>query len=129
MFCLEPAGADAELDPAAAHRVDLRHGDGERTGQAEGRRGHQGAEPDPAGFPCQSGQRRPGVGRAGAAVAVAHVEVVVGAEEGPVSAVLGAARHRQQLVIAGALLRFGEVFIAVSMNINNRRAAGEVFRL
>ena len=25
-----PAGADAELDPAAAHLVDLGHGDGER---------------------------------------------------------------------------------------------------
>ena len=31
---LVPARTQTELDPAAAHLVDLRHGDGERTGVA-----------------------------------------------------------------------------------------------
>ena len=35
---LEPAGAEAELDPAAAHLVDLRDRDRERAGQPERRR-------------------------------------------------------------------------------------------
>ncbi len=33
-----PAGAEPELDPAAAHLVDLRDGDRERPGQPEGAR-------------------------------------------------------------------------------------------
>jgi hypothetical protein len=37
---VEPARAQAELDPAAAHLVDLRDGDGQRPRQPEGGAGH-----------------------------------------------------------------------------------------
>jgi hypothetical protein len=53
MLGLEPAGAQAQLDPAAAHRVDLGHGDGQQAGEPEGGRGDQRAEPDAAGLPSQ----------------------------------------------------------------------------
>ena len=43
---VEPAGAEPELDPAAAHLVDLGDADGERAGQPERGRGDQRAEPD-----------------------------------------------------------------------------------
>ncbi len=43
-----PAGAETELDAAAAHRVDLRDGDRKRTGEAERRRRDHRAEADAA---------------------------------------------------------------------------------
>ena len=104
---LEPAGADAELDPAAAHLVDLGHRDRQRPGQPEGGRRHQRAQPDPAGLAGQPGERHPGVGRAGQAVA-AHRQVVVGPEEGVEAGLLGAPGDGQQVVVGGAHLGFGE---------------------
>ena len=68
VLAVEPARAQAELDPAAAHLVDLRDRDRERAGEPEGRRGHQRAEPDRVGVAGQAGQRHPGVGRSGQAV-------------------------------------------------------------
>ena len=49
-FGLGSGWFEAELNPAAAHLVDLRHGDRERPRQPERRRGHHGAEPDAAGL-------------------------------------------------------------------------------
>ena len=66
---LVPAGAEAELHPPAGHLVDLRHLDREQAGPAEGRRGHEGAQPDPAGVAGQARKRGPRVGRAGQPVA------------------------------------------------------------
>jgi hypothetical protein len=53
VLTLEPAAPEAELNPAAAHLIDLRHGDRERTRQPERRRGHHGPEPDAAGLDGQ----------------------------------------------------------------------------
>ena len=65
---LVPAGAEPELDPAAAHLVDLGHGDRERAGVPERRRRDERAEADRGRLAGQAGQRDPGVGRAGQAV-------------------------------------------------------------
>ena len=104
---LEPARADAELDPAAAHLVDLRDRDRQRPGQPEGGRRHQRAQPDPAGLPGQPGEGHPGVGRSGQAVA-AHRQVVVGPEEGVEAGLLGAPGDGEQVVVGGAHLGLGE---------------------
>jgi hypothetical protein len=105
---LVPAGAEAELDPAARHGVDLRDLDGERAGQPEGGRRHQRAEPDAAGLAGQPGQRDPGVGGTRQALRVAHLQVVVGAEEGVEAQLLGGLGDGELGVVAGALLGFGE---------------------
>ena len=102
-----PSGAETELDAPAAHGVHLRHLDGEQPGQPEGRRGHEGAQPDPVGLPGDAGQREPGVGRAGQAVA-AHGEEVVGAEERVEAGGLGRLRHPQLLFVGRALLGLHE---------------------
>ena len=77
---LEPARADSEVHPARAHRVDLGHRDGQRSGVAERRRGHQRAEPDRRGLAGDAGQRHPRVGRTGQSV-TAHRHIVIGAEK------------------------------------------------
>jgi hypothetical protein len=102
---LEPARAEPELDPAAAHRVDLRDLDGEQPGQPEGRRRDHRAEADAAGLPGQRAERHPRVRRAGQPVVVAHDEEVVRAEEGVEAPVLGRAGDRQLIVVRRALLR------------------------
>ena len=104
---LVPPGADAELDPPAAHLVDLRHRDRERSRVAERRRRHQRPEPDAARVPGETRQRDPGVGGAGQPLG-AHAEVVVGAEERPVAEVLRGPRDGEQVVVRRTLLRFGE---------------------
>jgi len=78
----EPPRAEAELDAAAAHLVDARDGDRERARVAEGSRGDQRAEPDPAGLDRETGQGGPGVRRAWLAGPAAHLQVVIGPEEG-----------------------------------------------
>lgn len=108
VLLLEPAGAEAELDAAAGHLVDLRDLDGEHAGQPEGTGGHQGAEPDALGLTGESGQGEPGVGGAWQAVAGAHAEVVVGTEEGVEAEVLGGLGDGEQRVIGGPLLGLGE---------------------
>ncbi len=105
---LVPAGAEAQLDPAAGHLVDLGDLDGEHAGQPEGGGGHQRAQADPGGLPGQPGEGDPGVGGAGQAVRVAHAQVVVRAEEGAVVQVLGGPGHSQQRVVGGPLLGLGE---------------------
>ena len=75
-----PPGTEAELGPAAAHVVHLRHLDGEQSRQAERRRGHHGAQPDAVGLPGDARQRQPRIGGPGQAV-TAHGQEVVGAEK------------------------------------------------
>ena len=104
---LEPPGPEPELDPPAAHLVDLGDLDREYAGIAEGRGGHQRAEPDRAGLPRDPGQGRPGIRRPGQTVA-AHVQVVVGAEERAEPEPLGALGDGDEVVVRGALLRLGE---------------------
>ena len=60
---LVPAGADADLDPAAAHLIDGRHDLGEDARVPERDRRHQHAQTDPVGVAGQAGDDRPGVGR------------------------------------------------------------------
>jgi hypothetical protein len=108
VLTLEPAGTEAELDAPAGHLVDLRHGDRERTGIAEGRRRHQRAEADTLGLPGQRAQRDPGVGRARPAVHRAGLHEVVRAEERAVARVLRALGHDQLVLVAGALLGLGK---------------------
>src|ERR1035437_10678183 len=48
VLSLQPAGAETELDPAAAHLVDLSHDDGQRARQPERRRTHQRPAPGTA---------------------------------------------------------------------------------
>jgi hypothetical protein len=105
---LEPSRAQPELDPAAAHLVDLRDADREDAGVAERRRRHQSAEPDPAGLAGDPGQRDPRVGRPRQAVAVAHRQEVVGAEERAEAAFLGLLRDGELIVVRSALLRLDE---------------------
>jgi hypothetical protein len=105
---LVPAGAEAEVHPAAAHLVHLGDGDGQRARRPERGRRDQRAEPDPAGLAGQAGQRDPGVGRAGQAADAAHLEVVVGPEERVKAQVLGRLGHPQQGVVVRALLGLGE---------------------
>ena len=45
VLLLRPTRAEREGDPSAAHGVDLRDRDGERSRQAERRRAHHRAEP------------------------------------------------------------------------------------
>jgi hypothetical protein len=103
----EPARADAQLHPAAAHLVDLRDRDGQRAGEPEGTGRHQGPQSDPAGLAGEPGEGDPGVGRAGESVA-AHGQVVVGPEEGVEAGLLGAPRDGEQVVVGGAHLGLGE---------------------
>jgi hypothetical protein len=94
--------------PTAAHLVDLRDRDRQDAGIAEGRGADERAEPDPLGVTGQTRQRDPRVGRAGQAVRVPHHEVVVGTEERVEPALLRLAGDRQQIVVRGTLLGFGE---------------------
>jgi hypothetical protein len=102
-----PSGADPELDATVAHLVDLRHRDRERPRQPEGRRGHQGAQPDRRGVAGQAGQCQPGVGGPGQPLDI-HGQVVVAAEEGVEPQLLGVACDTQQVVVRRSLLRLGE---------------------
>jgi hypothetical protein len=77
-------------------------------GQPEGRRTHQGAEPDLAGLQREAGQRQPGIGRAGLPGSLPYPQVVVGTEESVVTGILRGPRNPQQIVVGGALLRLGE---------------------
>jgi hypothetical protein len=47
MLSLIPSRPEPELDATVRHLIDLRHLDGQRAGQAERHRRHQGAETDP----------------------------------------------------------------------------------
>lgn len=77
-------------------------------GVAEGHGADEGAEADPARLPGQRGQRDPRVRRTGQAGTVALHHVVIGSEERVESAFLRPPRHREQIVVRGTLLRFGE---------------------
>ena len=77
MLLLEPACTKPELDPAAAHRVDLRNRDRKRPRKAESCRSQQGPEPNPLGVASEARERQPGVGRTRSRVPVAHGEEVV----------------------------------------------------
>ena len=104
----EPAGAETELHPAAAHVVDLGDRDRQRAGIPERGRAHQRAQPDARSLEGQARQRYPGVGRAGQPADVAHLEVVVGPEERVEAEILGRLRHPEQCLVVRALLRLGE---------------------
>ena len=69
MLAVVPARTETELDPATAHRVDLRHRDGQRPGEPEGDRRDERAEAQPRRVAGEPGEGDPGVGRAGEAVA------------------------------------------------------------
>ena len=107
MFGLEPARTEAQLDPPAAHRVDLGDRDRQRSGQPERGRRDERAEPDAGRLTRHGAQRHPGVGRAGQPVD-AHRQVVVGAEEGVEAEVFGGPGHAELVVVGRALLGFGE---------------------
>lgn len=107
MLVLEPAGTQPQVDAATAHGVDLRDADGEGAGVAEGGGGDQRAEPDGRRLTSQAGQGDPRVGGAGQPVA-AHCEVMVGSEEGTVAEFLRGCGDPEEVVVGGALLRFGE---------------------
>ena len=106
---LVPAGADAELDPTAAHLVDLGDADGQQPGAAERDRGDERAEADAS--TCR-GPVRPSVTHAsvgpGRPLDAAHLEVVVAAEEAAEAERLGALGDGQQRVVGRALLGLGE---------------------
>ena len=108
VFPAVPAGAEPDLDAAAAHGVGLRDLDRERTGKAERHRCHQGAEPDPRRLPADRGEGEPRVGRAGPEGPFADAQVVIGPEERVEPELLRELRDREQLLVGGALLRFGE---------------------
>ena len=76
---LVPAGAEPQLDPAAAHLVDRRNDLRQVAGQAVRDRAHQGPETDPRRLPGKAGERRPCVGR-GLVARPRERPVVVGAK-------------------------------------------------
>ena len=104
---VEPPGTEAELGAPTAHVVDLRHLDGEQSRQAEGRRGHHGAQADAVGLARDAGEREPRIGGPGEAVP-AHGQEVVGAEEGVEAGGLGGLCHPQLLLVGGTLLGLHE---------------------
>ena len=108
VLVVEPAGADPQLHPTPAHRVDLRDRDGEGTGVPEGHRRDQRAQADGGGLAGDGAQGHPGVGRARLAGARAHLEVVVRAEEGVEAQLLGRLGHRQLGLVGGTLLGLDE---------------------
>ena len=103
MLELVPAGADADLDPPAAHLVDRRDDLGEVAGVAEGDRRDERAEPDPVGLAGEPGQDGPGVGRRLAGRS-REALVVVGPEERLEPVGLGALGDRDLVAVAQALL-------------------------
>src|SRR5262249_50880548 len=105
---LVPPGAQAELDAATAHRVDLRHRDRERAGLAERHRRHERTEPEARGVAREPGEGHPGVGRAREPGAAEEAGVVVGTEEGVEAERFGALRERALLVVRRALLGLDE---------------------
>ena len=68
----------------------------------------QRAQANRLGVTPQPGERGPGVGVGGQTGGRTHLEVVVGAEEGVKPTFLGGTSHRQQLLVGGPLLGFGE---------------------
>ena len=106
---LEPARAQPELDAPARHRVDLRHRDRERAGQAERRRRDQRAEPDPRRLPRQrrpaSPTSRSGPGSPGRSPIARKWSERKNASK---PRVLGGPRDPQLVVVGRALLGLGE---------------------
>ena len=106
VFLLDPGGADAEFGPAAAHRVHGGDRDGERPGPAVRGRGHERAQPHSFGLNGETGQRGPRIGRTVTGVVRFDPLVVVGPEEGVEAGFLGGPGQRQDLVVAGTVVRF-----------------------
>ena len=50
VFLLVPAGSESQHDAPVAHRVDLSHGDRQRSREPERRGAHHRAQPDPFGL-------------------------------------------------------------------------------
>ncbi len=82
--------------------------DRQRARETEGGRGDHGAEPDRRRVAGEPGEGGPGVRWAWQPVLREDAQVVVGAEEGVEAELLGEAGDSEELVIAGALLGFGE---------------------
>ncbi len=107
MLGVVPPGAQAELDAAGAHGVDLCHLDGEQPGQAERGRSDERSQADALGLSGDGAEGDPRVGRAGEAVAP-HGEEVVGAEEGVEADRLSRLRHLHLLVVGSPELWLDE---------------------
>src|SRR5204862_7608338 len=107
VLAVVPARAEAELDPSAAHLVDLRDRDRERSWVPERHGCHEGAEPDARRVAREGGEREPGVGRPGKPVA-GERHVVIGAEEGVEAELLGEAGERREIGVVRTLLGLGE---------------------
>ena len=108
VLAVVPARAQAELDPAAAHRVGLRDLDGENARQPEGHRRDERAEPDALGLATERRERQPGVGRPHTRRSLADAEVVIRPEERVESQRLGEPGKGEELVVRRSLLRLGE---------------------
>ena len=104
----EPARSQSQLHPAAGHVVHLGDLHGQHPRCPEGRRGHQGPEPDRRGLPRDPGQRGPRLGGPGQRVAPAHPEEVVGAEEAGEAERLGTTGDGELVGVGGTLLGFDE---------------------
>ena len=104
-----PAGADAELDPAAAHVVDLGHGEASGPGRRKVAEVTRVPRRIAGRLPGEGAEGDPGVGRARAGRSRAPIfEVVVRAEEAVEAERLGRLGHGEQLLVGGALLGLGE---------------------
>ncbi len=79
------------------------------------------------GLSSEPGEARPRIRRSGQAVAIAHDEVVVAAEEGIEAQGLGCLGDGEQVVVARALLRFGEdaEVHPTSLDLSRTRESGE----
>ncbi len=108
MLSLEPAGPQAKLHSPPAHLIHLGDGDCQWPRQPERGAGHQGAKADAGRLGRESGEGRPGVGRARLPGHRPHLEVVVGAEEGVEAELFGGLRNSAQRGVRGALLGLGE---------------------
>jgi hypothetical protein len=104
VLLLEPSRAEAELDPAAGHRVDRGHRDRQRSREAEGGGRDQRAEADALCVPGQTRQRHPRLGGSRLARPRPHAQEVVGAEERIEVEALRLTGDGQQVVVRRSLL-------------------------
>jgi hypothetical protein len=103
VFGLVPAGAEAELHPAAADVVDGGRFAGQHRRLAEGHRRHHRAEEDSPRVPGKRGEDRPRLERLALLAADGHQ--VVTAEDPREAGGLGGQRKREELIVGPPLLR------------------------
>ncbi len=103
VLLLVPAGAEAHLDPAAAHLVDRQHHLGKVARRAEQDRRDEDTQAERRRLAREPGEHGPGIGRRLVAVA-GEALVVIGPEQGLEPGCLGSPGDGQLLLVGQPLL-------------------------